>query len=343
MYLDHFQLKEHPFRLTPDFDFFYMSRSHARAKAYLDYTVVSRDGFAVITGEIGSGKTTLLNKLISELGKDTVLAHISQTQLDELEFLQAVVSAFGLDIAGAGKVELMNRLRAFLIRQMEADRRVVLAVDEAQNLSYGVLEEVRMLSGIESGKTKLISVILLGQPELEKVINAPQLEQLSQRVRLRFHLAALSETETHDYILHRLRVAKARRLNLFLDDAYPVIRRYAGGIPRLINTLCDMALLTAYLEDQQSVSAQSVELAARELAWPTFDERQKRMKSAGTAPRSAAQSLHHGGYNQREVQEFSEAIQQAIDNVAAGFEGLRGDLQAIERQLANVARRLGGK
>ncbi len=346
MYLDHFQLQEHPFRLTPDFDFFYMSRGHARAKAYLDYTVVSRDGFAVITGEIGAGKTTLLNKLISELGTNTVLAHISQTQLDEFEFLQAVVSAFGLEIAGASKVELMNRLRAFLLRQLESDRRVVLAVDEAQNLSYGVLEEVRMLSGIESDKTKLISVILMGQPELERVINAPQLEQLSQRVRLRFHLTPLTDEETQDYIRHRLQVARSPRLDLFEEEAYDVIRYYAGGIPRLINTLCDMALLTAYVEDQSTVSAQDVKLAAKELAWPSFAEREARMKEAGTAPGSAASSMGHaddspsGNGADDEVQVFSQTIEQAVENVRVGFEGLRSDLQAIERRLAEVVRRL---
>ncbi|MCC5859503.1 MAG: AAA family ATPase [Ectothiorhodospiraceae bacterium] len=340
MYLDHFQLKEHPFRLTPDFDFFYMSRGHARAKAYLDYTVVSRDGFAVITGEIGAGKTTLLNKLVNELGEDTIVAHISQTQLDELEFLQAVVSAFGLDIVGAGKVELMNRLRAFLVRQLEADRRVVLAVDEAQNLSYGVLEEVRMLSGIELDKTKLISVILMGQPELERVINSPRLEQLSQRVRLRYHLTPLTETETRDYVLHRLQVAGAPNVELFTPDAYPVIRHYAGGIPRLINTLCDMAMLTAFVEDQHHISAQTVELAARELSWPTFAEREARMKAAGTAPGSAASTMDQRGSSDRQAIEFNQAIEQALESMRQGFDGLRSDLQAIERRLADVARRL---
>ncbi|MCC5808933.1 MAG: AAA family ATPase [Ectothiorhodospiraceae bacterium] len=344
MYLEHFHLREHPFRLTPDFDFFFMSRSHARAKAYLDYTVVSRDGFAGITGEIGAGKTTLLNKLVKELDHSTILAHINQTQLNELEFLQAVVSAFGLDITGAGKVELINRLKTFLIRQAEMDKRVVLAVDEAQNLTRGVLEEIRMLSGIESSKTKLMSVILMGQPELEEIINAPDMEQLSQRVRLRFHLGPLNEQEIKDYVLHRLSVAGARSLDLFDDSAYTIIRYYAGGIPRLINTLCDMALLTAFVDDKGLVTDKTVQAAAKELAWVSFDERQSKLQKRvlpGHGPNKKANgAAAPQEASPQEVAEFSKAIQAAIGKMGSGFEGLQEQLKGIEKQLGEVVRQL---
>ncbi|MEX0870713.1 MAG: AAA family ATPase [Aquisalimonadaceae bacterium] len=340
MYLEHFRLKDHPFRLTPDQDFFYMGHGHARAKAYMDYTVVSRDGFVVITGEIGAGKTTLLNKIIAEMSEDVVLAHINQSRLSDVEFLQAVVSAFGMDIANAGKVELLNRLRSFLQRQFEADRRVVLAVDEAQSLGYPVLEEIRQLVGSEADKSKLISVILMGQPELRDLINSPQMEQLSQRVRLRFHLGPLTREEVRKYIRHRLRVARAVSGDLFADGAYDAIYRYAGGIPRLINSLCDMAMLTAFVDNQFQVSAAIVKQAAEELDWPLFEERQAAMRRQGVAPPSTDGGQADREINVADISELAKAFTAGIHGVADAMDGLRKDLQAIDRRLEELAKRL---
>lgn len=343
MYLNHFNLKEHPFRLTPDNDFFYMSRSHARAKSYMDYAIISRDGFVVITGEIGAGKTTLLNKLVAETEENVLLARIDQTQLDETEFLQAVLNGFGLDYAGAGKVELINRLREFLVRNEEQDRRVVLAVDEAQSLGYSVLEEIRQLSGIESNKTKLLSVILMGQPELARVIDAPDMQQLSQRVRLRFHLGALERDESRDYIIHRLAVAGAGTEGIFTEEAYPVVQKYAGGIPRLINSLCDMALLSAFVDDKQRVSPDLVEVAAQELGLQPFPERKAEAGQTSNVAKTAlrrSSRAEAGGASTQDLGEISSAIQVSLAGIAEGFEGLRKDLQGIERQLAEVVRHL---
>src|SRR5690606_22991433 len=192
MYLEFFGLSEHPFRLTPDADFLYMSKAHARAKAYMDYTVLSRDGFVVVTGEIGSGKTTLINKLVAELPDDVVVAKIFQTQLNEIEFLQALLIEFGIEAYATGKTERLNQLNDLLIDCYRQDLRVLLIIDEAQNLGDKVLEEVRLLSGLETNKEKLMSIILTGQPELAKMIDSPHMEQLAQRVRLRFHLNTLS-------------------------------------------------------------------------------------------------------------------------------------------------------
>ncbi|MEX0729894.1 MAG: AAA family ATPase [Aquisalimonadaceae bacterium] len=342
MYLTHFGLKDHPFRLTPDDDFFYMSRSHARAKAYMDYTVVSRDGFVVITGEIGAGKTTLLNKVVAETQESIVLARIDQTQLNETEFLQAVVSAFGMEFTGAGKVELLNRLKTFLLGHAEHDHRVVLAVDEAQSLSYAVLEEIRLLSGIEANKTKLLSVMLMGQPELADVIDAPEMQQLSQRVRLRFHLGPLERDESRDYIRHRLAVAGAASEDVFTEEAYPVIQKYAGGIPRLINSLCDMAMLSAFVDDARRVTPELVEVGARELGWQPFPERTAALKLNGAGSPAAVRGRKNGfgkGLNY-DLQDVSSTFQAYIAGMAQGFENLRTDLQGIERQLAEVARRL---
>ncbi len=273
MYLDYYGLTEAPFRLTPDADFLFMSRAHARAKAYMDYTVLSRDGFVVVTGEIGAGKTTLINKLVAELPRDVLVAKIFQTQLNETEFLQAVLTEFGAERFGTGKVELLNQINDFLIDMYRQNRRVLLIIDEAQNLSDKVLEEVRLLSGLETNKDKLLSIILAGQPELAQVVDSPRFEQLAQRVRLRFHLGALSLSETKEYIRHRLRVAGAGEREIVADDAFPLIYEYTGGIPRLINSMCDMALLTAYVDERQVVDEDVIRASIDELGWVPFRDR----------------------------------------------------------------------
>lgn len=293
MYLSHFGLRELPFRLTPDVDFLFMSKSHSRAKAYMDYTVLSRDGFVVVTGEVGSGKTTLINALVADLPEDVVLAKVFQTQLDDIEFLRAVLSEFGIELYDAGKVELLNAIRDFLIDCYQQGRRVVLVVDEAQNLYREVLEEVRMLSGLETDKEKLLSVILVGQPEFERLLDGPGQEQLRQRVRLRFHLKGLTEAETRTYVEHRLRVAGARDQALVADAAYPAIYEYTGGIPRLINSLCDMALLCAYVDGADSVGTDTVSAAVKELNWVPYRERVA-VQRPGSAP-AGAQPAAEGG------------------------------------------------
>lgn len=284
MYLAHFRLKAAPFQITPDADFLYMSQGHARAKAYMDYTIRNRDGFVVITGEVGAGKTTLIGKLLSEFGESVVVAKLFQTQLNEVEFLQAVLVEFGLQPFKVGsKVELMDMLTTFLVDSFHQGKQVVLIVDEAQNLSPRVLEEIRMLSGIETQKQKILHVILVGQPELNATLDSPQLEQLLQRVRLRFHIGALTESETRDYISHRLKVAGCDR-RLFAADAIPLVYQYSGGIPRLINTLCDTAMMCAYADDLPSVSRASVRAALDELQWQPFAERVRRRLAAPAPP-----------------------------------------------------------
>ena len=273
MYLDFFKLKEHPFQITPDSDFLYMSRAHARAKAYMDYTIRNKDGFVVITGEVGSGKTTLIKKLLSEFDDNVLVAKIFQTQLNETEFLQAVLVEFGLIPFNAKKVELMDMLSTFLIESFIQSKQLVLIVDEAQNLSPRVLEEIRMLSGLETQKQKILHVILVGQPELNDTLDSPELAQLLQRVRLRFHISALSEAETRDYIAHRLRKAGSEGRAIFSEDTIPLIYRYSGGIPRLVNTLCDTALMCGYADDLHAVSIDSVKAAIDELQWLPYSER----------------------------------------------------------------------
>ncbi len=277
-YLEHFNLTEQPFRLTPDPDFVYWSKQHARAKAYMESTVWLADGFVVITGEIGSGKTTLVQSFLSELGDDIVYAVVSQTQLKPTEFLQAVLTEFGFKPFKKRKVELLDMLNMFLIEQYGSGRKVVLVVDEAQNLSEKVLEEIRLLSGIETHKEKVLRIILAGQPELRDTLESPKLKQLLQRVRLRFHIGPLDRRELREYIEHRLAIAGHENRDLFENDTFDLMHTFTGGVPRLINTLCDTALLCAFAEDRKSVSRADVEAAIAELNWSEHETTTGRFK-----------------------------------------------------------------
>ena len=266
-YLEHFKLTEQPFRLTPDPEFVYWSKQHARAKAYMESTIWLADGFVVITGEIGSGKTTLLQSFLAELDDDVVYAVVSQTQLNSTEFLQAVLTEFGFRPFKKRKVELLDMLNMFLIEQYGNGKKVVLIVDEAQNLSEKVLEEIRLLSGIETHKEKVLRIVLAGQPELKDTLESPKLKQLVQRVRLRFHIEPLDGRELREYIEHRLSIAGHSEHDLFAPETFAVIHRYTGGVPRLINTLCDTALLCAFAEDQTAIGIEEIEAAIDELDW----------------------------------------------------------------------------
>jgi general secretion pathway protein A len=270
MYIELFKLKELPFRLSPDPQFLYLSKNHARAKAYMESTIWFTDGFVVITGEIGSGKTTLIETFLRELEKDIVVAQISQTQVSAIEFLQSVLVQFGFTPFKMKKAELIATLNNFLVEQYSAGRRVLLIVDEAQNLSMRVLEEIRLLSGVETTKEKVLRIILAGQPELNEKLDSPELVQLVQRIRLRFHLTSLSEQDMQAYILHRLEVAGSAGRKIFSDDTYQVIFRYTGGVPRLINTLCETAMMAAFATDRDSVTLSEINSAIEELQWVEY-------------------------------------------------------------------------
>jgi general secretion pathway protein A len=270
MYLELFKLRELPFRLSPDPQFLYLSKQHARAKAYMESTIWFTDGFVVITGEIGSGKTTLIESFLQEVQRDVVVAQICQTQVSVVDFLQSVLVQFGFSPFKMKKAELIATLNQFLVEQYSAGRKVLLIVDEAQNLSLKVLEEVRMLSGVETTKEKVLRIILAGQPELNQKLDAPELVQLTQRVRLRFHLGMLSAAEMQAYIHHRLEVAGAGDRPIFAEDTFRQIYRYTGGVPRLVNTLCDTAMLAAFGQDRDQVLLADIETSVQELRWPEY-------------------------------------------------------------------------
>ncbi len=278
MYLEHYALNDYPFRLTPDTDYLYMSSAHSRALAYMEYAIFNREGFVVVTGEIGSGKTTLIKKLLNDLNENVIVAKLFQTQLDEVELLQAILVEFGLNPFTAKKVELLNMINQFLIDSYNEDRQVLLIIDDAQNLNKRVLEEITMLSGVETQKEKILHVILVGQPELNHKLESSDMEQLLQRISLRYHVRSLSDEEVRSYVLHRLSVAGVDS-KLFDEELYPEIIEYTGGIPRLINTLCDKILTCGYADDRLYLDKTDFQNALNELQWQPYSRKIDTVKS----------------------------------------------------------------
>ncbi|MEM6639619.1 MAG: AAA family ATPase [Pseudomonadota bacterium] len=274
MYLEHFELNKPPFQLTPDASFLYLSPQHAKAKAHMEYAVVNRDSCVVVTGEVGCGKTTLINGFLREIGDDVRVARLFQTQISTRQFLQTLLAQFGIEAYHKNKAELLADVSAFLMTCHKRGEQVVLIVDEAQNLSLRVLEEIRLLTDIETETAKAINIILCGQPELSGKLQQPEMEQVLQRVRFQVHLEALSMVEMSEYIDHRLRVAGWRKTDsLFPTSVMPLLFRYTGGVPRLINTLCDTVLTAAYVDDVSTVGDDLVLESIRELDWGPYEQR----------------------------------------------------------------------
>lgn len=273
MYLSHFGLKEHPFRLNADPRFLYMSQTHRKALSYLQYGLEVRDNLLMMSGEIGAGKTTLINQLVHQLGSEYITARIHQTQLEESDLLQAVLYAFGQQSdPKATKVELLTSLNQFFLAQYRKGKHPVLIIDEAQHLSPSLFEEIRLLADSEQNGKPLISVLLVGQPELRDILDQPELIQLKQRIRLRTHLQRLGLEETAHYIAHRMHVSGASKKTIFAPDSFRAIYHYTGGCLRLVNILCDFALTHCFTEGAKIVSADIIRISADELGWEPFDE-----------------------------------------------------------------------
>jgi len=264
MYNQFFGLAEAPFVLTPDPRYLYLSPRHQEALAHLRYGITEGGGFVQLTGEVGTGKTLLIRTLLDQLPENVNAALILYPFLSVHEFVAAICHDLGLDRPGASLKELIDTLNAYLLDNHARGRRTVLIIDEAQNLSREVLEQVRLLTNLETARDKLLQILLVGQPELQKLLEQNDLRQLAQRITARYNLTALSAAETAGYVTHRCRVAGAKT-DLFSAAALRTVHRLAGGVPRLINVICDRALLGAYALGRARVSAPIVRRAAAEV------------------------------------------------------------------------------
>src|SRR5580700_3166567 len=267
MYLTFFGLNEKPFAITPDPRYLYLSERHAEALAHLLYGINEAGGFVQLTGEVGTGKTTIVRSLLAQTPKNAEIALILNPKMTAPEFLLTICEELGIgvpDSALGSLKDLVDILSHYLLRAHAAGKRVVLVVDEAQNLSPDVLEQVRLLTNLETNTQKLLQIILIGQPELRELLGRNELRQLAQRITGRYHLNPLSRDETAAYVRHRLRVAGATT-DIFSGPALSEIYRLSVGVPRVINVICDRALLGAYSMDSHRVTSTLVRHAASEV------------------------------------------------------------------------------
>lgn len=259
MYEAYFGLREKPFELVPNPDFLYLSSTHKRALMYINYGLMERVGFVLLTGEVGSGKTTLIRNFIKRHDETVTLAKVFNTRVNAEQLLSLINEDFGLDSRDKGKVQLLKDLNAFLIKEYEQGRHALLVIDEAQNLTPDLLEEVRMLSNLETDSSKLLQIVLVGQPELRGTLVRADMLQLRQRISIMCHLTRLNRPEVEEYIRHRLEVAGNRDALQFTTDALDRIYHSSGGIPRLVNIICNFLMVTAFAEKAREVNVAMVD------------------------------------------------------------------------------------
>ncbi len=289
MYEAFYGLSSKPFQLSPDPTFYFGSKQHRRAKAYLDYGVLRNDGFIVITGEIGAGKTTLLRGLLDSLNRsNVVIGNLVTTQLDAEDTLRMVGAAFGVRVKDLPKSELLMTLEAFFVSQVSQGKRCLLVVDEAQNLSARAVEELRMLSNFQFGNQSLLQTFLVGQPEFRNILQRPEMEQFRQRVAATCHIGPLDEDETKGYIEHRLKCAGSNGKPTFDVEAFSAIFRATNGIPRRINTLCDRLLLLGFMAGRPHLTLDDVQEVLLDMA----QESEVPLKSPATNADAAQHGLH---------------------------------------------------
>jgi len=265
MYEKFFNLKTKPFELVPNPEFIFLSRPHKKAMTYLDYGIKEKIGFILLTGEVGSGKTTIIQNLIRGMNSDVKLSKIFNTKLSSGQLLAMINDDFGLRVNGKDKITLLRELNDFLIQQYTNNSQSVLIIDESQNLTPELLEEIRLLSNLETDKSKLLQIILVGQPELRKTLLRPELRQLRQRISISFHIYPLTRKETEEYIFHRLEIAGNREAISFQNGTIDVIHNFSRGIPRLINIICDFLMLSAFVEETKELSLDMVQEVTGEL------------------------------------------------------------------------------
>ena len=265
MYCQFYGLKERPFNVTADPVFFFLSKKHKEALSHLLYGVTQRKGIIVITGEIGTGKTTLCRFFLSQLLKNVKTAFILNPHFSEIQLLEAIIKDFGINIKNRSRLSFVMALNNFLLRESESNNNVVLIIDEAQNLKPQALEQIRLLSNLETEKDKLIQIVLVGQPELNNRLNLYNLRQLQQRIMVRYHIAPLEKEEVKDYINHRLSIVSTTQTIKFTDGALEAIADFSYGTPRLINIICDRALLAGYVAETNLIDFNIINRCIEEL------------------------------------------------------------------------------
>lgn len=345
MYESFFGLRVKPFDLLPNPTFLYQSRSHKRAMTYLDYGIKARSGFILVTGEIGSGKTTIIRDLIKKKMPNVVLSKVFNTKVSSGQLISMINDDFGLPVQGKDKIELLRDLNEFLINQFAKGMQPVLIVDEAQNLSPELLEEVRMLSNLETDQAKLLQIILVGQPELKRILATPDMLQLRQRISINCHIQPLTEEETQAYILHRLEKAGDRQAAAFTPEVFALIHAHSRGVPRLINIICDFLMLSMFSAETRSIDGPAALEILQELDfdaqfWETREEK-------NNGPRGSGEAAAHAELNRTKVKLTSilKDITQRIDllerNAARFNESMTLDLvervNALETSLREVA------
>jgi general secretion pathway protein A len=289
MYKKFFGLRENPFNVNPDPRFLFSTRHTEEAFAVLTYGIQARKGFITLTGEVGTGKTTLLNKLLDWLHEQSLAtAFVFNSRLNVTQFLDFMMADFGIACDTRMKSQVLIRLNQWLLERYRAGETAVLIVDEAQNLSPQVLEEIRLLTNLETATEKLLQIVLSGQPELEQKLNQPGLRQLRQRITLRCRTDALSMEETAGYIQERLRVAGGDGTSMFSQEAVEAIHRYARGIPRVVNLLCEHALISAFVDQKQPVQVGTIDEVAREFDLHRIDPIAQPVESPGASGENAS-------------------------------------------------------
>ncbi len=347
MYEEHFGLTRKPFQLSPDARFFFPSAEHQRALSFLQYGINQGDGFIVITGNVGTGKTTLVQTLLENLDDDELLVgNIVTPNLEEEDLLRVVANCFDIKVGDQTKAQLLKELEHTFQQQALANRRVLLIVDEAQNIPPRSVEELRMLSNFQHDGKPLIQIFLLGQQEFRGTLLSEGFEQLRQRIIATYHLNPLSEEETQTYIEHRLQVAEYEGRPAFADNAYGAIYNFCEGVPRRINNLCDRLLLFAYLEELEEIDELAVEQVSNEIGSEFFGDNSA-SKSANSdldvlkppagevfdSPQAPLEDMARSMFDKADVQNRLGALERAVDGLG---HTLKPEIVEIREELSFV-------
>lgn len=346
MYTQHFGLSGKPFRLSPDASFFFPSKEHNRALAFLDYGIEQADGFIVITGDVGTGKTTILQTLLERLdAKKIRVASVATTQLGHDDMLELLATNLGIKEPSGRKALLLNGIESLLLKEYRAGKRVVLILDEAQNLSPKAVEELRMLSNFQADGQPLLQIFLVGQSELRATLLSPGFEQLRQRVIATYHLNPLDEDETRNYVEHRLHHVGWADDPEITDEAFYGIFDAADGVPRRVNNLCDRLFLYAFLEDLHVIDDEVVKIVAEEIgtefATGLNEDNAPRAPSRGPAeddrvfdrPGEQLESMARVMFDKADISQRLAALERAVDGIG---QALRPEVAEVREELAFV-------